>query len=208
MSNIDFASQDYQAYFKDQKGDNNVTHLSDQIFKYMDHLTGLVPEVASHKILDVGCRSFDTYDWFLSKGTEIGSIVGVDIGEEGLEYCKTHNKPCINCDAHRLLETFSPETFDIVLAFHSLEHMYDMPLVLGNIFKVLRPGGFLYLAVPIPSSNERKGHWVDIPDGAFMKRQCITAGFNEPAYEETVDSKFRIANEYVALVRKPEADNV
>lgn len=201
-----FGSPEYRKYFQDQRLDNNVTNISDQIFKYMDHLEGLIPDVIHKKVLDVGCRSFDTYDWYFKKNYE-SDIVGIDIGIEGLEYCFQQGKPCLYCDAHKLLETFPPVTFDLVLSFHSLEHMYDMPLVLCNMYKVLKPGGFLFLAVPIPSMNEGKGHWVDIPSGEHMCRVCMEAGFQKPIYEETVNCKFRIANEYVALLQKPGNSN-
>ena len=201
MHSINLESTEYQKYLLDQRKDNNVTHLSEQIFKYMNHLEKLLPDTLHKKTLDIGCRSFDTYDWFTTYNHG-ADIIGIDIGEEGLEYCAKKGKPCFNHDAHFLAEAFHKESFDLVLAFHSLEHMYDMPLVLRNIYEVLKPGGYLYLAVPIPSVNEGKGHWVDIANGEEMRAACIGAGFQSPVYEETVNCKFRIANEYVALVQK------
>ena len=62
-------------------------------------------------------------------------------------------------DARRL--PFRPAAFDAVIANHSLEHVPDLPVVLAEIRRVLRPSGALYASVPDASTlTDRIYRWM------------------------------------------------
>lgn len=48
-------------------------------------------------------------------------------------------------DASALVGRFGPASFDVVLTTEMLEHVRDWPTVIGNLKRVLRPGGVLLL---------------------------------------------------------------
>jgi SAM-dependent methyltransferase len=68
----------------------------------------------------------------------------------------THNLP--ENDMHTINYR---EEFDAVLAMHVLEHSPFPLLVLTLIRRALKPGGFLYVAVPRPCDKfcRKFGHW-------------------------------------------------
>lgn len=60
------------------------------------------------------------------------------------------------CDMHRL--TFSDDAFALLFASHVFEHAWDFPRVASECVRVLRPGGYLFCAVPTgfePSEHDR-----------------------------------------------------
>jgi 2-polyprenyl-3-methyl-5-hydroxy-6-metoxy-1,4-benzoquinol methylase len=200
----DFDSSEYEVYYKDQVQDNNAL-IPDIINKYLELLTKeLLPDLdyPSISILDVGARGFESWDYFID--TYSKEIVGIDIGAEGLEYCKEHNKHgMIELDAHKMKEHFPEEEFDLIIALHSFEHMYDLPLVLENCNKVLKPGGYVFFALPMPSYNWKRGHWYDVPTNEAMLKMCDEAGLNKVLYHEwNRDLKYRPEQEMIGLVQK------
>ena len=60
-----------------------------------------------------------------------------------------------NGDAQYLAD-IDDESFDFVYSSHCLEHMYDVRISLKNWFRVVRPGGFLLLAIPHRDLYEKK----------------------------------------------------
>lgn len=202
----DFNSKEYKDYYADQKADTIGAGLGSV---YLPKLIELLPNFnfGYASILDLGAGPFDTFDWFL-KNYNV-KIWGADIGDCVLEYAKekqwSEDKLGFlefPLDAHKLTEEFAPEAFDIVISFHALEHMYDLPQVLSEINKVLVPGGYLYQAVPIPSYNWKKGHWYDIPTESYMDDLIRKAGF-EVIYSELIsDLRYRPQQEMISLNRK------
>jgi len=107
-------------------------------------LRRVLPQL-SGKVLDVGCGDKPYKGWLsradLCVGLDVASGPGVDvIAEPG--------KPWP-------LETAS---FDALLCTQVLEHVADLPFVLGEIHRVLKPGGQLAATVPF-TYNEHGSPW-------------------------------------------------
>lgn len=118
-------------------------------------------------ILDVGCREFFTEKLFPG-----ADVVGIDINE----YAKVHN-PAVNVvDAHHMDEYFDIGRFDLILCIHSLEHTYDIPLVIKHANTLLKPQGLLFITSPMPAM---KGgcDFSDIPSTEYLVGVCEDAGF-------------------------------
>jgi SAM-dependent methyltransferase len=100
------------------------------------------------KILDLGCgrgfmlASMKRMGWDCM-GTEIASEVAVAAGDEyGLKILSEGIDPLPFPEGH----------FDVVTSWHSLEHMERPVRTLGDIHRVLRPGGLFMVEVPNRSS--------------------------------------------------------
>lgn len=63
-------------------------------------------------------------------------------------------------DICRSADYFAPETFDFVLARHSIEHILDPHSYVANIARVLRPGGMLQIETPNTQSLEQFAHFM------------------------------------------------
>jgi SAM-dependent methyltransferase len=129
-----------------------------------------------NSILDIGPREFYTYWWFKYKYGK--TIQGIELNKSNLLLAQKHETGLIDLDAHQMDKYFESGTFELVTAFHSLEHMLDMDLVLRNCYTVLKPDGILFLAVPTPCGNGRKGHWQEIPNPVDIEEPCHQAGFS------------------------------
>jgi SAM-dependent methyltransferase len=104
------------------------------------------------RILDVGCaegREFDHLrrfgDWNFC-GVEFnpdiaarGRAKGYDIRPTTLEHAD-----------------FPPESFDLILMFHLLEHVTDPLTTLNAAWRLLKPGGYLLGEVPNPDSLDAR----------------------------------------------------
>lgn len=199
---VDFNSKEYNEYLKDQKEDNVAPGYDEKYLTFLE--SSILPGYAfkDKKILDIGSRTFDGWEYFIDKHDT--RITGIDVGVDGLEYCRQRNKSgMIECDAHRMDEFFQGTSFDFITAFHSFEHMFDLAKVLHNCFKLLNAGGYLYFALPIPSYNWKKGHWFDVPDESYMIQLCKDAGFSTVLYSNVFPAcTFRPEQEMLGLVQK------
>lgn len=94
-------------------------------------------------ILAIGCGTGAELE-FLSK---LGDVTGIDYSQDAVDYCKKNNTvKVLQGDATSL--PFQDDTFDLVVAFDVLEHIKDDKKAVSDIFRVLKPEGYLYLTVP------------------------------------------------------------
>jgi 2-polyprenyl-6-hydroxyphenyl methylase/3-demethylubiquinone-9 3-methyltransferase len=69
--------------------------------------------------------------------------VGVDLSRPALVQAKDHGVAVVSGDVMRL--PFGDETFDVVVAGEILEHVADVPGLVAEVCRVLRPGGTLVI---------------------------------------------------------------
>jgi SAM-dependent methyltransferase len=173
---------EYKRYLEDQINDcitdsQYLEQRKKETYKYCNFLFQKIPTLDPKVgvILDIGCREFFTYDFFNEKfGIE---IKGIDVGAAGLNYTAKNKKPAVYLDAHELSSMFRDNALDVIMSFHALEHMYDITKVLKQCYACLKPDGVFYFAVPMPSKNEKRGHWAEIPTKQFMVDLCKDIGF-------------------------------
>lgn len=89
----------------------------------------------SGRVLDVGCGAKPYRDWF----GPVTAYVGLDVvdGPE-VDVVVDPHEPWPLADA----------TFDVLLASQVLEHVADLPLTLGEMTRVVRPGGTMVVSFP------------------------------------------------------------
>ena len=89
-------------------------------------------------VVDVGCGVGHSYELLAPRVT-----VGVDVDPAVLE---GQQRETVAADMRRL--PFGPASFDGAVAVHSIEHVPDPERAVGEIARVLKPGGVAILVTP------------------------------------------------------------
>jgi len=98
----------------------------------------------THHVLEIGCGDGYSLDVFVEKGYQY--VTGCDINLSKLQSALSFGNIVSLQDVHTL--GFRREVFDAVYCTHTLEHTYNGYQAISEIFRVLRPGGILFVIVP------------------------------------------------------------
>jgi SAM-dependent methyltransferase len=103
------------------------------------HLSG-----DGHRILDAGCGTGNNLVHLRGRGRP----VGVDLSEDALRFCRTRGVQAARASVLAL--PFPGAAFDLVTSFDVLYHRWveDDAQAVGELARVLRPGGLLLVRVP------------------------------------------------------------
>jgi SAM-dependent methyltransferase len=113
----------------------------------------------SRRILDVGCGSGAT----LLALREFGEVVGLDRAALALHFCRQRGlRALLQGQAGSL--PIRAGGVDLVTLLDVLEHLFDDRAALREMYRVLAPGGWLFLAVPAypflwSEHDEALSHW-------------------------------------------------
>ncbi len=108
------------------------------------------------KILDVGCGYGGMLYPFAKKGSK---TFGIDPDKNAIDYGKKHNKLTKLQSIEAESMKFKKKYFDLIIINGSLEHVYDMNIVLQKVSSYLKNNGILFL--------EGKGYPLDIIENFF-----------------------------------------
>jgi SAM-dependent methyltransferase len=87
----------------------------------------------------------------LPRSARVRYVDRISVPELRAHYPELEQEPLVHVDIlddGERLATVADSSLDFVVANHFLEHTQDPVRTLLNVFRVLRPGGVLYLAVP------------------------------------------------------------
>lgn len=101
-------------------------------------------DIEIYKCLEVGCSTGININYFSNYFEE---CIGIDIDENAVKFGSRHGKKnvtFIKCDAMRL--PIGDNAMDVVVCNHVYEHVPDSQILLDEVFRVLKPGGFCYFA--------------------------------------------------------------
>ena len=96
------------------------------------------------RILDAGCGTGNNLMHLSSRGR----AVGVDLSQDALRFCQSRGVTAVGGSLMSL--PFPDRTFDLVTSFDVLYHRWvtDDRAALGELVRVLKPGGILFARVP------------------------------------------------------------
>ena len=101
------------------------------------------PSASPPRLLDIGCSLGFTVEAAADRGW---GAQGVDISAEAVDFCRQRQ---LDCRLTASLELpFDDESFDVLTAWHVIEHVADVAQTLAEWRRVLRPGGLLVLETP------------------------------------------------------------
>ncbi len=102
-----------------------------------------VLEAKTPQLLDVGCSVGVTLEAADRRGW---NAVGVDVSGAAVRYCNERGLKAIKVENERL--PFDDESFDVLTAWHVIEHVADVRRTLAEWRRVLRVGGLMVLETP------------------------------------------------------------
>jgi 2-polyprenyl-3-methyl-5-hydroxy-6-metoxy-1,4-benzoquinol methylase len=131
----------------------------------------LLPPVDGLSCLDVGCGEGHNTRLLAARGARVAAVdvaesfvtAAAEAGRTGISY--------LIADGAAL--PFRAAAFDAVTAFMSLMDVADPERTLGELARVLRPGGFVQFSVLHPVMSARAGRWVNDESGV---RRALPVG--------------------------------
>jgi SAM-dependent methyltransferase len=148
------------------------------LWKGVPHEVGMPP--GTGRVLELGCGNGKTLAALMKGGSE---VVGVDFSRNGLRACaRSVPAPPDLVQADLRWLPFAGDSFDHVVAFHVLGHLpaVDRPIAVGEIRRVLRPGGGLLVRV-FSGADMRCGQGEEVEPRTFMKGTGIPCHYFEKA---------------------------
>ena len=120
-------------------------------------LASLLPKEAA--VLDLGCGAgVPVTRWLADRGF---AVTGVDVSAKQLELARTYVPDGTFIKADMTEVDFGPESFDAVVAFHSVIHVprTEHPALLESIHRWLVPGGALLATMTVADYEGRDEDW-------------------------------------------------
>ena len=160
-----YQSENYISHSDTSKG--FINHLYHKVRKrtliqkrnLIEHTTGK----RTGNILDVGCGT----------GAFLHTMKNANWNITGLEPDKTAREKALelynlHLDTSEKLYRLPAQTFDAITMWHVLEHVHELHAYIGQLKKILKPGGNLFIAVPNYTSYDAgvyKEYWAayDVP---------------------------------------------
>ncbi len=123
----------------------------------LEDLASLMPSEAA--VLDLGCGAgVPVTHWLADRGF---AVTGVDVSAKQLGLARTYVPDGTFLKADMTEVVFGPETFDAVVAFHSIIHVprTEHSALLASIHRWLKPGGALLASMTVADYEGRDEDW-------------------------------------------------
>ena len=133
--------------------------LAEKTLKYFPKSFDFKSILKEKTVLDDCCGAGGKAVFLSDLGAK--KVVGIDIGSSFIDQAKSYAKKMNNenCeflvgDAHSL--PFENDSFDLIFTFDSFEHVSNPELMLKEAYRVLKPGGKLFMSFTV--WRQKDGH--------------------------------------------------
>jgi SAM-dependent methyltransferase len=158
---------DYYAYHLLSGGQAEPRRLTDKLKMrmYQGRIAGLVERLdkpGGVRVLDVGCADGRLLDWY--KASSVGARLetnGIEMDEAAAETARGRGHRVVT-GRFEVDTELEPGSFDLILAFHVIEHVDGPKAFAARAAELLAPGGLFVVATPNWDSLDArrfKGHW-------------------------------------------------
>ena len=206
MTNNKIRNNLIEAYNKHaQEREGNT--LEDWKIENRTEFLSLLQKENKHSFLELGAGTGKDSLFFQENGLD---VTCVDLSPEMVKFCQQKGLSAQVMDMADLI--FPPDSFDVVYSFNSLLHIpkVELPLVLENIKRVLKPNGLFHLGI-YGSDQESEGTWEDdsyTPQRFFAfysdeHLQEITSEYFEPISFKKITFKEDQPHFQRLVLRKP-----
>jgi SAM-dependent methyltransferase len=114
-----------------------------RVMKVLQLASGLTAE----KLLDIGCGD-GSLSLALRTALSAKEVFGIEISAKGVEEAREKGIVCCELDVDENPLPFEDNSIGAIYAGELIEHLYDPDHLLGEIFRVLQPGGFAIIDTP------------------------------------------------------------
>ena len=139
-------------------------------------ISRFLPDAPDLHILDVGCGAGN----MIHHLSRYGQVKGLDIDARPVKVARQRGYDVDQFDATQPLP-FDPNSFDAVTALDVIEHNEDDLAILGDSYRVLKPGGHMIITVPalmwLWSHNDDINAHVRRYTAEELKQKLSQAGF-------------------------------
>lgn len=114
------------------------------------------------RVLDVGCADGRLLDWYRASG--VGDRIethGIEMDERSAAIARRRGHRVVT-GRFEVDDELEPGSFDLILAFHVIEHVDDPVRFARRAAELLAPGGMLVITTPnwdSPDARRFRGHW-------------------------------------------------
>jgi 2-polyprenyl-3-methyl-5-hydroxy-6-metoxy-1,4-benzoquinol methylase len=144
-------------------------------------------------LLDIGCATGEFLNYFKNRKWD---VLGIEPDKSARK--KGIENYSLNIDEESHLNMIPPSSFDVITMWHVLEHVPLLNERVEQLQKLLRPDGYLFIAVPNANSHDAKFYdsfWAayDVPRHLYhFTRDTITRLFSKYDFDlvKTVPMKF------------------
>jgi len=114
---------------------------------FVSSVCGLADTKKAIKVLDLACGTGKISESIIKKNNGVVSLTLADFNESTLNQAKTNLQAYDNIDyclldAYKIGDYF-PSEFDVIMCMDLLHHISNLALLLEQISRALKPGGFL-----------------------------------------------------------------
>jgi SAM-dependent methyltransferase len=165
---------DYEPYRKSPEEARFKIQQLHQRLKLRNRCLAVTRLCKQGRLLDVGCAT----GTFLAEMQRYGNwqVFGVEPNQWAARYAREQLKLDI-FHGHLLEANLADNQFDVVTLWDVLEHLHDPRQTLTEIWRILKPGGFLICSVPNLDSIDAKlfgRFWIglDAPRHLYVYSRC------------------------------------
>jgi len=98
-------------------------------------------------MLDLGCGNRESTE-VIARALNVKEVHGVDIDEKALKEAAARGIKVVKADLNKDSLPFPSNYFDLVTMIEVIEHLYNTDHALMEVWRVLKPGGYLALTTP------------------------------------------------------------
>ena len=128
-------ANNYDAYYQTELG-KKVDEIEKRI------ISNLIKDVPRNHMLELGCGTGHWSAFFLKEGFR---LTGIDVSEAMLKIAKKKDIKADFLNANSQKIPYNDGSFEVVSSITMLEFVQDQDKVLNEIYRVLKPGGWLIL---------------------------------------------------------------
>ena len=113
---------------------------------FKESILKLLEEDPEAKLLDCGCGDGEfTLEFAKKIGTN--NVYGIEIDKEAAEEAKRKGIKIYNGDLNKKLPLIS-SFVDVIIANQAIEHLYDTDTFVKEIYRILKPNGYVIVSTP------------------------------------------------------------
>lgn len=150
MTDLQNLKQSMRRFYESNENYHRLISQQEREGFHYDHLLErLIDDCSSGgtapRVLDVASGT----GHYVEASERFGAVAfGVDLSGHACRMAKSRTPRAVVCHSDAEFLPFRGNTFDIVLCLQLLEHVTAPENVLGEITRVLKPGGYLFLSAP------------------------------------------------------------